>query len=76
MFRYFFLGILFAAWAGLFVTQSAVIVNWKTTENSVGIPKLTCTYFTGLGLIDKTYVKTDLSMVGRETCPNFISTAG
>jgi len=75
MLKYFIAGIIFAAWAGLFVTQNAVFVNSKTTTNAMGIPTLHCTFFTGLGLLEKTYVKTSMGMMGRETCPNFISTA-
>lgn len=75
MLKYFIAGVVFAAWAGLFFTQNAVIVYWETTENNMGIPKLNCTYFTGISLLEKSYVKTDMGMVGRETCANFVSTA-
>mgnify|MGYP000657219014 CR=1 FL=1 len=71
----FIAGMIFALWGALVVTQNAFIINADESENAMGIPMLNCTYFTGLGTIRIDYVKTDVKMIGKESCPNMISTA-
>jgi hypothetical protein len=67
-----FLILLVAAWFALFAAGAGVLVKSNEVREDVLVPKLVCTYFTGLGFTDKEHVLTDISLIGKQVCPRFI----
>ncbi len=70
----FVLACLGALAAGLFVSSRAVLV-WAgpLEETAIGAKTFQCTYFTGAGIITRTYVNDPSGLVGRDTCPRFLA---
>lgn len=71
----FIAGMIVALWGALIISENGVIIQRGESDNAMGIRMLNCTYFTGLGTIQFDYVKTDVKLLGKETCPNLVSTA-
>ena len=60
------------AWAGLFFSSKAVLVWGSGPEGDAVIGTLTCTYFTGTGLVERNSLYTEGGVVGRAACPRLI----
>ena len=58
---------------GLFVSSRALLI-WAgpMQETSIGAKTFECHYFTGAGLITRTYVNEPTGLIGRDTCPRFL----
>jgi len=69
----FFLACLGAVALGLLVSSRAVLI-WAgpMQETPIGANTFECHYFTGAGLITRTYVDEPTGLVGRDTCPRFL----
>lgn len=64
--------ILGIAWA-ILVLSSHGILYADAVERGRGDAKLTCRYFTGLGLTRREYWYSETGMGGRDVCPRLIS---
>jgi len=67
-----FVILLVAAWFALFAASAGILVNSKTVTEDVLVPKLVCTYFTGLGFVDKEHIFSDIDLIGEQICPRLV----
>lgn len=58
---------------GLFVSSRALLI-WAgpMQETPIGASTFDCHFFTGAGVITRTYVNEPTGLVGRDTCPRFL----
>ena len=63
-------GLIFVFCLTLFFSSRAMLV-WSTSpDDKVGVLK--CEYFTGLGIVERTFLYTPQGFLGRDTCPRFV----
>lgn len=63
-------GILLLLCLGLFFSSHAMLLWSSAPKEKVGT--LRCTYFTGFGTVERTFLYTEQGFLGRDTCPRFI----
>ena len=69
----FLLACIGAVALGLFVSSRALLI-WAgpMQEMPIGASTFDCHYFTGAGVITRTYIDEPTGLVGRDTCPRFL----
>lgn len=58
-------------WAWLFLSGKGVLIKAEEGDGAL-VTTLECTYFTGVGTVQQTHLKSELTAIGKQVCPRLV----